>query len=244
MRVYKVKDYDEMSRRAAHMIAAQVILKPDCKLGLATGSTPKGTYDYLIKWHKENYLDFKDVTIVNLDEYKGLCSDNEQSYHYYMKNRLIKHINVKEENTFIPDGSELDSEKACKEFSYILKRIGRLDLQVLGMGHNGHIGFNEPGDSYELGVHCVDLTEMTIKANSRFFDSISEVPTQAYTMGIKDIMSSKKILFIANGECKAEIVKKAFFGPVTPQVPASILQLHNDFTIIADEAALSLVEGL
>ncbi len=244
MRIYKVKDYDEMSRKTAQIIASQVILKADCKLGLSTGSTPIGAYEYLVKWYQEGYLDFKEVTAVNLDEYKGLSPDNEQSYSYYMEEKLYKHINIKAENTFIPDGNELDSEKACKDFSDILKRIGRIDLQLIGMGHNGHIGFNEPGSSFELDVHCMDLTQMTIKANSRFFDSISQVPTQAYTMGMKNIMDAKKILFIANGECKAEIVKKAFFGPVTPEVPASILQLHRDFTIVADEAALSQVEGI
>ena len=219
MRIYKTRDYNEMSRKAAMIIAAQVIQKPDSVLGLSTGSTPIGVYEQLIKWHKQDDLDFKDITIINLDEYKGLSSDNEQSYCYYMRERFLKHINIKKENAFIPDGSELDSEKACREFSQVLKKIGKIDLQLLGMGHNGHIGFNEPSTSFELDVHCVKLTQLTIEKNSRFFNSILEVPTQAYTMGIKNIMQAEKILFIASGECKAEIVNKAFFGPVTPQVP-------------------------
>lgn len=241
MRIIKAKDYQDMSRKAANIISAQVISKPDCVLGLATGSTPIGAYKQLVEWYEKGDLDFSQVTSVNLDEYKGLTRDNDQSYYYFMNDNLFSHVNINKENTHLPDGTEADSDKACADYNEVIKAVGGIDLQLLGLGHNGHIGFNEPADSFPLYTHCVDLTESTIKANQRFFASYDDVPKQAYTMGIGTIMSAKKVLVVVSGEDKAEIVKKAFFGPVTPQVPASILQLHPDVTVVADEAALSRI---
>lgn len=241
MNIIKAKDYDEMSRRAANIIAAQVLSKPECVLGLATGSTPIGTYKNLVEWYNRGDLDFSKVTSVNLDEYKGLTKDNDQSYYYFMNDNLFQHVNINKERTFLPDGTESDSEKACKAYNDIIHSVGGIDLQLLGLGHNGHIGFNEPCDCFELETHCVDLTESTIKANQRFFATYDDVPKQAYTMGIKTIMNAKKVLVVVSGADKAQIVKDAFFGPVTPLVPASVLQLHPDVTVVADEAALSLV---
>ena len=240
MQIIQGKDYDDMSRKAANIISAQVILKPNCVLGLATGSTPLGTYANLINWHEKGDLDFSNVSSVNLDEYRGLPADNDQSYRYFMKTNLFDKINIDQSRTHVPNGMEPDSEKACRDHDSIIKELGGIDLQLLGLGLNGHIGFNEPAADFPKGTHCVDLTKSTIEANSRFFASIDEVPTQAYTMGIQSIMLAKKILIIASGANKAEIVAKAFLGPVTPDVPASILQMHPDVTLVADEAALSV----
>ncbi|GFI03462.1 glucosamine-6-phosphate deaminase [Lachnospiraceae bacterium 64-25] len=242
MKIIKAKDYKDMSRKAANIISAQIIMKPNCVLGLATGSTPIGTYDQLVEWYNKGDLDFSEVTTVNLDEYKGLTRENDQSYYYFMNDKLFSRVNVNKERTFLPDGMEPDSDKACRDYNEIIASVGGVDLQLLGLGHNGHIGFNEPGTTFEAETHCVDLTESTIKANQRFFASMDEVPKQAYTMGIKTIMQAKKILIVISGEDKAEIVKEAFFGPITPKVQASVLQLHNDVIVVADEAALSLVK--
>lgn len=239
MKVYKVKDYQEMSRKAANVISAQVIMKPDCVLGLATGSTPIGTYKQLIDWYNKGDLDFSEVKSVNLDEYKGLSKNNDQSYYYFMYNNLFKHINIKLENTNVPDGTEPDSDKECSRYDDVINGLGGADLQLLGLGHNGHIGFNEPDDSFAKTTHCVDLQESTIEANKRFFADINDVPRQAYTMGIKTIMQAKKILLVVSGEDKAEILREVLTGPITPKVPASILQLHNDVIVVADEAAMS-----
>lgn len=241
MIIYKAKNYSDMSRKAANIISAQIIMKPNCVLGLATGSSPMGTYQQLIDWYKKDDLDFAKVTTINLDEYKGLAPNNTQSYRYFMDTNLFNHINIDKNRTFVPDGLESDSEKACNDYDHIISCSGGIDLQLLGLGHNGHIGFNEPGTAFEKGTHCVDLTETTITANKRFFSSEKEVPRQAYTMGIKSIMQARKILVIVSGEDKAPILKEVLQGPITPSVPASILQLHNDVTIVADEAALSLV---
>lgn len=239
MNIIKANDYNDMSRKAANIISAQVIMKPDCVLGLATGSTPLGTYANLIEWYKKGDLDFSGVSSVNLDEYRGLTADNDQSYRYFMKTNLFDKINIDQSRTHVPNGMEEDSDKACLDHDNIIKELGGIDLQLLGLGLNGHIGFNEPAADFPKGTHCVDLTQSTIEANSRFFASIDEVPTQAYTMGIQSIMLAKKILIIASGANKAEIIAKAFLGPVTPEVPASILQMHPDVTLVADEAALS-----
>ncbi len=239
MRLYKAKDYKDMSRKAANIISAQVIMKPDCVLGLATGSTPIGTYQQLIDWYNKGDLDFSEVTTVNLDEYKGLSRDNDQSYYYFMHHNFFDHINLPEANSYLPNGMEPDSEKACKEYNDIIRKVGGIDLQLLGLGHNGHIGFNEPGDAFEQETHCVDLTASTIEANKRFFEKEEDVPRQAYTMGIKTIMQARKVLLVVSGESKAQILRDSFYGPVTPAVPASILQLHNDVSVVADEAALS-----
>ncbi|MBR4139997.1 MAG: glucosamine-6-phosphate deaminase [Lachnospiraceae bacterium] len=241
MKIIKTKDYADMSRKAANIIAAQVITKPDCVLGLATGSTPIGTYKELIKAYENGDLDFSLVKTANLDEYRGLEKSNDQSYDYFMKDNLFNHININFDNLNIPNGEKPDAEEECKRYEEVVKALGGQDLQLLGMGHNGHIGFNEPADEFPKETHCVDLQESTIQANKRFFEKVEDVPTQAYTMGIGTIMQAKKILVIASGVDKAEIVKKAFFGPITPQVPASILQLHPDVTVVVDEAAGSLI---
>ncbi len=241
MRIIKAKDYKDMSRKAANIISGQIIMKPNCVLGLATGSTPIGTYEELVERYRNGDLDFSEVTSVNLDEYKGLPRENDQSYYYFMNDHLFRHVNINKDRTYLPNGMEPDSDKACAEYNRIIASVGGLDLQLLGLGHNGHIGFNEPADSFELETHCVDLTDSTIQANQRFFASYDDVPKQAYTMGIKTIMQAKKVLVVVSGEDKAEIVKKAFFGQVTPRVPASILQIHKDVTIVADEAALSKI---
>ncbi|MDE5908111.1 MAG: glucosamine-6-phosphate deaminase [Lachnospiraceae bacterium] len=242
MKIIRAKDYRDMSRKAANIISAQIIMKPNCVLGLATGSTPIGTYDQLVEWYNKGDLDFSEVTTVNLDEYKGLTRENEQSYYYFMNDKLFSRVNINKDRTFLPDGMEPDIDKACRDYNEIISSVGGVDLQLLGLGHNGHIGFNEPGMAFEAETHCVNLTESTMKANQRFFASMDEVPKQAYTMGIKTIMQAKKILIVISGEDKAEIVKEAFFGPITPKVQASVLQLHNDVIVVADEAALSLVK--
>ena len=242
MRIIRTKDYDDMSRKAANIIAAQIVSKPDCVLGLATGSTPIGTYKNLVAAYESGDLDFSAVKSVNLDEYKGLPRENDQSYFYFMHDNLFKHVNIDLANTHLPDGTEPDSDKACAEYEAIIDSVGGQDLQLLGLGHNGHIGFNEPNDEFDKLTHCVDLQESTIEANKRFFASADDVPKQAYTMGIGTIMKAKKILVVVSGADKAQIVKDAFFGPVTPHVPASILQFHPDVTVVADEAALSLVK--
>ncbi len=241
MKIIKTNSYYHMSRMAANLISAQVIMKPNCVLGLATGSTPIGTYEQLINWYQKGDLDFSQVTAINLDEYKGLAPDNDQSYHYFMKTHFFQSINIRPENTYIPDGLESDSEKACNDYNKIIADCDRIDLQLLGVGPNGHIGFNEPDSAFEKETHCIDLTESTILANSRFFPSIELVPKQAYTMGIKTIMQAKKIIMLVNGIEKAEIIRDAFFGPITPKVPASVLQLHNDVVLIGDKEALSLL---
>ena len=241
MRIIKAKDYDDMSRKAANIISAQIITKPNCVLGLATGSTPIGTYARLVEQYKQGDLDFSSVTTVNLDEYKGLNRENDQSYYYFMHDNLFSKVNINLERTFLPDGMEPDAKKACEDYNRVIAATGGVDLQLLGLGHNGHIGFNGPADYFEAETHCVDLTESTITANRRFFASEEEVPRQAYTMGIKTIMQAKKVLLVVSGADKAAIVKEAFFGAITPKVQASVLQLHNDVIIVADEAALSEV---
>lgn len=241
MRVIKATDYDAASKACANLIFAQVVTKPDCVLGLATGSTPIGTYENLVRLYEAGDLDFSKVTSVNLDEYKGLSGDNDQSYRYFMNDHLFSHVNIDIKRTNVPNGLEPDSDKACADYEKIIEEVGGIDLQLLGLGPNGHIGFNEPCSEFVKKTHCVDLTESTIQANSRFFASMDEVPKQAYTMGIQTIMNAKKIVLIATGKNKAETVKKAFFGPITPEVPASILQLHPDCTIVLDADAASLL---
>ncbi len=241
MKILRAKDYEDISRKEANIISAQVSMKPNCVLGLAPGSTPIGTYAQLVEWYNKGDLDFSEVTTVNLDEYKGLTRDNDQSYYYFMNDNLFSKVNINKERTFLPDGTEPDSDKACADYNNIITSVGGVDLQLLGLGHNGHIGFNEPGMAFEAETHCVNLTESTVKANQRFFASADDVPKQAYTMGIKTIMQAKKILVVVSGEDKAAILKKVITGPITPEVQASVLQLHNDVTIVADEAALSLL---
>ena len=240
MRIIRAKDYNDMSRIAANIIAAQITLKPDSVLGLATGSTPIGAYKELIKKYNEGNLDFFEVRSVNLDEYKGLTKDNDQSYDYFMKENLFNHVNIKAENCHIPNGIAEDDEAECRRYDEILEKNPR-DLQLLGLGLNGHIGFNEPNDHFAKGTHLIQLTESTIEANSRFFESYEATPKAAFTMGIKSIMQAGKILLCVSGKSKAQILRDLIHGPITPQVPASILQLHNDVIVVADEDALSLM---
>ncbi|RKD32785.1 glucosamine-6-phosphate deaminase [Lacrimispora algidixylanolytica] len=239
MKLYRAMDYNDMSRKAANIISAQVIMKPNCVLGLATGSTPVGIYKQLIEWYSKGDLDFSRVKTANLDEYKGLTKENDQSYYHFMRENLFRHVNINEAYTNIPDGTETDANKEAARYEETIKELGGIDLQLLGLGHNGHIGFNEPSDIFTRDTHIVDLQESTIEANKRFFDTIEEVPKQAYTMGIGTIMSAKKILLVVSGEDKAEILHDVITGPVSPRVPASILQLHPDVIIVADEAALT-----
>ena len=237
MVIYKVKDYEEMSRKAANIIGAQVITKPDCVLGLATGSSPVGTYKNLIAACANGDLDFSKVRTINLDEYKGLAPDNDQSYRYFMNTNLFDHINIDKANTCVPNGLEADSEKACAEYNEIIANCGGIDLQLLGIGLDGHIGFNEPDSFFTAETHEVELDESTIEANARFFASKADVPTKAISMGVGSIMKAKKIILVANGAGKAKAIADTLEGPITPWVPASVLQLHHDVTIIIDEAA-------
>ena len=240
MRFIRAKDYQDASRKVANIISAQVILKPDCVLGLATGSTPLGAYGQLIKWCQKGDVDFSQTKTVNLDEYVGLSADHNQSYAYFMHHNFFDHINIDPANTHLPNGMEPDAEKEGRRYDKVIANLGGVDLQLLGIGANGHIGFNEPSDTFETGTHLVNLTPSTIAANARFFADESMVPRQAYTMGMLDIMQARRVVMIATGENKAQAVYDAFCGPVTPQMPASIMQLHPDFILVADEAALSL----
>ena len=242
MRIIKTADYNEMSKAAANIIAAQMILKPNSVLGLATGSSPIGTYKELIKKCDNGDIDFSDITTVNLDEYRGLPRTNDQSYYYFMNDNLFNHVNIDKARTHVPNGEVADAEEECGNYETLIKSLGGVDLQLLGLGHNGHIGFNEPADQFAKVTNCVDLQESTIEANKRFFASIDDVPRQAYTMGIGTIMAARKILVVVSGADKAAIVKKAFTGPVTPQVPASILQMHSDVTVVCDAAAYAELE--
>ena len=201
-----------------------------------------GTYKNLVEWYKNGDLDFSTLSSCNLDEYRGLSPENDQSYRYFMNTNLFDHVNIRKDHTFVPDGLQENSDQACQMYEQIIRDLGGIDLQLLGLGHNGHIGFNEPAEDFPKITHCVDLTESTIQANKRFFEKESDVPRQAYTMGIGTIMSAKKILVVVSGEDKAEILNKIINGPITPQVPASIPQLHPDVTIVADNAALSKVK--
>ncbi len=239
MRIYKTKDYDALSRKAASVIAAQVTLKPDSVLGLATGSSPLGTYKYLIERFKDGELDFSEVKTANLDEYRGLTRENDQSYYYFMYHNLFQHININMENTNIPDGTTSDAKAEAARYDQVIRGLGGVDLQLLGLGHNGHIGFNEPSDYFAMGTHCVDLQPSTIEANKRFLASIDDLPKQAFTLGLGPIMAARKILLIVSGKEKAQILYDALCGPVTSHVPASILQMHPNVIVVADEAALS-----
>ena len=241
MRIIGTSDYDQMSRRAAALLAAQVTMKRDCVLGLATGSTPLGIYRCLIEWYEKGMLDFSQVRSVNLDEYCGLSPEHGQSYAYYMRENLFSHINIDPANTNIPNGLAEDPEGEGARYDALIRSFGGTDIQLLGIGHTGHIGFNEPADEYVGPTHRVVLNPKTIEANSRFFASMDDVPRYAVTMGIGSIMNAKKVLLVASGKDKADILYRSFFGPITPQVPASVLQLHRDVTVVADEAALAVI---
>ena len=235
MKYIVVNTYDELSNKAADLIAAQILVKPNCVLGLATGSSPVGTYKRLIEDNKAGKIDFSTVTSVNLDEYVGLDGSNDQSYRYFMNDNLFNHVNIDKAKTFVPNGCAADLAAEGEAYDAMIKELGGIDLQLLGIGLDGHIGFNEP-DAYFTGpTHEVKLDESTIEANARFFASKDEVPTTAITMGMLSIMQAKKVLLVANGAAKKAIVEKAFFGPIDPQVPASIMQLHPDVTVIYSE---------
>lgn len=244
MRLIRAKDYQDVSRKAANIIASVVQLKPDCVLGLATGSSPVGTYKELIAKYESGDLDFSQVRTVNLDEYVGLPKEHDQSYAYFMRGNLFDHVNIDQANCNIPNGMNPDAAGECARYDGVIDGFGGADLQLLGLGSNGHIGFNEPAESFVKATNCVKLTDSTIDANARFFATREDVPTHAYTMGIGGIMKAKRVLLVVNGKGKAQAVKDCFFGPITPHAPGSILQLHPDFTLVADEEALSLVKDL
>lgn len=244
MKIISASDYQSMSRKAANIISAQVILFPNSVLGLATGSTPLGVYNQIIEWYCKGDLDFSCVRSVNLDEYCGLSGDHAQSYRYYMNQNFFNHINIKMENTNVPNGLATDFEEEGRRYDQLITDFGSIDLQLLGIGHTGHIGFNEPADAFDKKTHKVKLSQQTIDANSRFFNNLDEVPKYAITMGIKSIMQAKNLLLVANGAEKADILEKALFGPVTPKIPASIIQLHPNLTVVADEAALSKIREI
>ena len=232
MKFITVDTYEKLSRQAANIISAQVILKPDSVLGLATGSSPLGTYKQLIEWYEKGDIDFSKVVSVNLDEYVGLDGASDQSYRYFMNKNFFEHINIDISNTFVPNGCAVDLAGEGKRYDEHIAEFGGIDLQLLGIGLDGHIGFNEPDKYFVKSTHVVNLHESTIKANSRFFASEDEVPKRAITMGMVSIMQAKKILLIASGKAKRDILEKAFYGPITPEIPASILQLHPDITVI------------
>lgn len=237
MKVLIVKNYEEMSKKAAEFMAEIVNEKPEAILGLATGGTPVGMYKELIEMNKAGKVDFSKVTTVNLDEYVGLAGDHEQSYRYFMNTNLFNHINVNKDKTFVPNGLAENIEEECKKYDERIKELGGIDLQLLGLGGNGHIAFNEPDNHLVVGSHLTGLTQDTIDANSRFFESADEVPKTAVTMGLGGIMQAKKILLIASGEGKADAVEAMMNGKITTDCPASMLQMHRDVTIIVDEAA-------
>lgn len=239
MRVISCKNYEQMSKIAAGFIKTLVQAKPEAVLGLATGSTPEGLYKELVSAYQNGELDFSQVHTVNLDEYEGLGPQHEQSYRYFMNDKLFKHINVKEENTYVPDGLAKNIEAMLADYEALIDSFGGVDLQLLGLGHDGHIGFNEPCDHFEQKTHRVKLNSITLEANKRFFANIDEVPKYAYTQGIGSIMKAKQIVMIVSGADKKEILHKVLYGPVCPEVPASILQFHKNVIVIADEKALA-----
>ncbi|KOA75088.1 glucosamine-6-phosphate deaminase [Clostridium botulinum] len=242
MKILVVNNYEEMSKKAAEILLSQVTSKPNSVLGLATGGTPLGMYKEIINKYNTDTINFSKIKTFNLDEYLGLDKENPQSYYYYMMNNLFKHININLQNVNILNGKSTDTLQECKSFEEKIKNFGGIDLQVLGIGVNGHIGFNEPNTYFEPNTHIVTLDNKTIESNSRFFKSKQEVPTKAISMGIKTIMKSKKILLLASGTSKATAIFKTIHGKINPQVPASILQLHNDVTLILDKDASSKIE--
>ena len=241
MNVQVFKDAETIGSAAAALFTACVMEKPNCVLGMATGSTPLPTYKKLIEWNKQGIVDFSKVKTYNLDEYVGLDHNHEQSYYYFMMDNLFGHINIDKDNVHVLSGIAADTTKECADYEKAIENAGGIDLQILGIGRNGHIAFNEPSDSFAPVTHLVDLTESTIEANKRFFESADEVPRQALTTGIGSIMKARRIVLIATGADKAEAVRDMVKGPVTPQCPASILQFHPQATILVDEAAASLL---
>ncbi|MGL5440067.1 MAG: glucosamine-6-phosphate deaminase [Filifactoraceae bacterium] len=242
MRIIYVEDYEAMSFKATQLVASQIILKPNSVLGLATGSTPEGMYEGLVRFYEENLIDFNDVVSFNLDEYYGLSQENDQSYYYYMEKNLFSKVNIRRENTHVPSGTSKDVEKTCRDYDREILEAGAIDIQVLGIGVNGHIGFNEPDIKFEATTHLVNLDESTIESNARFFKNAKDVPKKAISMGIKNIMQSKKILLLASGESKAEAVYEMVRGPITPNLPASVLQLHPEVILVVDKEAGKLLK--
>lgn len=237
MKIIIAKDYNDMSRKAANYLSAQIIMKSNAVIGLATGETPIGTYNQLVDWYEKGDIDFSEARTVNLDEYKGLPAEHEQSYRYFMNKYLFDRINIKKENTHLPNGMAIDDDAECERYENVIKSVGGIDMQLLGIGLNGHIGFNEPGESFEKdNTLCWTYTKYN-RCKLKTIPWRRKSSWKAFSMGIKSIMQSKRILLIANGEKKAQIVKDAFFGPVTPKIPASILQLHNNLTVIVDKDA-------
>lgn len=243
MRIIVCENYEEVSKKAAQMILSQVTLKPNSVLGLATGSTPIGMYENLVKLNKKGDIDFSEVRTFNLDEYYNLPIDNNQSYHYFMHKNLFEHININPKNIHIPNGMTDNIDYECKKYDELIKNAGGLDIQVLGIGNNAHIGFNEPTVNFEKGTHLVELDDSTIEANSRFFDNIEDVPKKAITMGVGSIFKSRKIMLIATGENKAEAIYNTVYGKVVPEVPASILQFHSDIVLILDKDAAKFLNA-
>ena len=243
MRIIVCENYKEVSKKAAQMILSQVTLKPNSVLGLATGSTPIGMYENLVELNKSGDIDFSEVRTFNLDEYYNLPKNNDQSYHYFMHKNLFNHINIKPSNIHIPNGMTEDVDAECERYDSLIKESGGVDIQVLGIGNNAHIGFNEPTVNFEKGTHLVELEESTIEANSRFFDNIEDVPKKAITMGVGSIFKSRKIMLIATGENKAEAIYNTVYGKVVPEVPASILQFHRDIVLILDKDAAKFLNA-
>lgn len=227
-----VKNYEDMSKQAAVIIAAQILRKKNAVMGFATGSTPIGTYQELVRLHKEGVLDFSAVTSFNLDEYYGVPVTDTNSYRSFMQENLFDHVNIRKNAAFVPDGMVQNAQSECERYEEMIHKAGGVDLQLLGIGHNGHIGFNEPAEHFPANTHLVELTQSTIDANARFYKTRDEVPKKAVTMGIGTIMKAKSVLLLAGGRDKADIIEKTIKGPITPKVPASILQLHADVTII------------
>jgi glucosamine-6-phosphate deaminase len=240
MKIIMTENYTAMCRAAANLLSAQIIMKPDCVLGLATGSTPLGIYSQLIDWYKKGDLDFSRVRTVNLDEYCGIGPGDRHSYAYYMRENFFRHIDIQKENTHLPDGTAANTEVECLRYDRLIKDLGGIDMQLLGIGHNGHVGFNEPGDCFMKNTFCVRLSEDTIKANSRFFSAGEKMPEKALTVGLSTIMQAKKIVLAVSGGSKSEILYQVLSGPVTPKIPGSILQLQADVTLVADEDALAV----
>lgn len=242
MRVILCDNYDEVSKAATKLVESQINLKPNCVLGLATGSTPVGMYKRLIEKCKNGELDFSEVTTFNLDEYYPISRDNDQSYYYFMNENLFGEININKENIHIPNGEAKDVESECEEYEKMIEEAGGIDLQILGIGQNGHIGFNEPDDNLNSKTHVTELTESTIKANSRFFDSIDDVPTKALTMGIATILKSKKIILMACGKEKSDAIAELLTDDIKTENPATMLKVHPDVVLICDKEAYSKVK--
>ena len=243
MNLRVVNSYEELSKVAASEFSKVIKEKPNAILGLATGGSPIGMYKELIKMYENKELDFSKITTVNLDEYIGLNPEHSQSYRYFMNDNLFNHINIDVANTFVPNGLAKDLEVECKEYDKRIIELGGIDIQLLGVGNNGHIAFNEPDEHLSAGTHVISLTENTIEANARFFDNINDVPRKAITMGVGGIMKAKKIILIASGESKAEAIKGLFSGKITTENPASMLQMHRDVTVIVDKEAAKLIEN-